>query len=68
MVDADLDVRLVGPEARRGEVEQREHVLGGEVLDALDDRRETPVARVLRGGKVVEERRQLAQEPIRIHL
>ena len=67
MEDADLDVRLVGPQARRGEVEQRENVLGGEVLDPLDDRREAAVARMLRGGEVVEELGKLAEEAIGVH-
>ncbi len=53
VVDADLHVRLLGLEAGSGEIEKREDVLGGEVLD-LQDRREAAVARMLRAREVVE--------------
>ena len=67
VVDAHLDVRLVGAEARRGEVEQGKDVLGREVLHLLDDRGEATVARVLRVGELLEEARKLAEEAAGVH-
>ena len=64
VVDADLDVRLVRAEQGRREVEQREDVLGREVLDLVDDRLEPAVARVLRVREVVEQPGQLAEEAV----
>ena len=67
MVDTHLDVRLVGCEARRGDVEQREVVLASEVLDVLGDRLEAPVDRMLGRREVFEEPSQLLEEAGRVH-
>jgi hypothetical protein len=67
MEDADLDVRLVPLEARRREVQEREVVLAGEVLDLLDDRLEAPVERMPGAREVLEEPRELLEEPSGIH-
>ena len=65
--DADLDVRLVSLETGGGEVEQREVVLPREVLHVVGDRLKSPVARVLRLRKVLEEPRKLGEESIGVH-
>jgi hypothetical protein len=57
VVDADLDVRLAWGEQRRSEVQEREVVLPGEVLDGVGNCLEAAVARVLRVRIVVEELR-----------
>jgi hypothetical protein len=65
--DADLDVRLVALEARRGEVQQREVVLAREVLHVLGDRLEAAVQGMLGAREVLEELWQLLEEAIGIH-
>ena len=67
MEDADLDVRLVSLETGGGEVEQREVVLAREVLHVLGDRLKSPVARMLRLRKVLEEPWKLFEEAIGVH-
>jgi hypothetical protein len=65
--DADLDVRLVPLETRSREVQEREVVLAGEVLDPLDHRLEAPVERMPGAREVLEEPRELLEEPSGIH-
>jgi hypothetical protein len=64
---ADLDVALSGSEQRRGEIQEREVVLLGKPAHILEDRREAPVARVLRARVTGEETRQLTDESVGIH-
>ena len=64
---ADLDVRLIWTEARRGEVQEREVVLAREILDLLDDRSETAIERVFGVREVLEETRELVEEAAGVH-
>ena len=67
MEDADLDVCLPLPKARRGQVEKCEVVLLRKVLDLVGDPCESSVARVLRAREVVEETREFAVEAFGVH-
>ena len=64
---ADLDVCLPRAEAARSEIEKREVVLTGEILDVVGDWREPTIAGVLRVRVVVEEARKLREEAAGVH-